>query len=61
VQFVAPYVTLRAQEEQKKRLTEGNPPVFIRGRPYDWSLNAQAPARPAGAPATLPASLPRSR
>ncbi|WP_053333711.1 DUF547 domain-containing protein [Gemmatimonas phototrophica] len=61
VQFVAPYVTLRAQEEQKKRLTEGNPPVFVQGRSYDWSLNVQAPARPAGASVTPPAALPRPR
>jgi hypothetical protein len=56
VQFVAPYVTLRPQEEQKKRLTEG--PVIVQGRPYDWALNIQGAAPAAGAPATSSPSSP---
>jgi Protein of unknown function, DUF547 len=61
VQFVAPYVTLRPQEEQKKRLTDGKPPVLVLGRPYDWTLNIQAPARPAGPAKSTPTALPRPK
>lgn len=37
VQFVAPYVTLRPAEPQKKRLLEGK--AIVQPRSYDWSLN----------------------
>lgn len=61
VQFVAPYVTLRPQEDQKQRLTEGR--VIVQGRPYDWTLNRYPAPRPAGAgaPVSTAAPLPRAR
>jgi hypothetical protein len=37
VLFVAPYITLRPTEPQKKRLTEGK--AIVQPRSYDWSLN----------------------
>lgn len=37
VLFVAPYITLRPTEPQKKRLMEGK--AIVQPRSYDWSLN----------------------
>lgn len=37
--FVAPYLTLRPTEPQKKRLDDGRP--LVNYRTYDWSLNSQ--------------------
>jgi hypothetical protein len=56
VQFVAPYVTLRVNEEQKQRLTEGK--AIVVPRPYDWALNATPITKPAPGNAR---SLPQSR
>ncbi|WP_353267916.1 DUF547 domain-containing protein [Gemmatimonas sp.] len=56
VQFVAPYVTLRQGEEQKKRLAEGK--AIVVPRPYDWALNATPITKPAPGNAR---PLPQSR
>jgi hypothetical protein len=56
VQFVAPYVTLRPNDEQKQRLTEGT--AFVVPRPYDWALNATPITKPTPGTAR---SLPPSR
>ena len=37
--FVAPYVTLRPTESQRKRLEEGN--ALLNYRQYDWTLNVR--------------------
>ncbi len=41
VLFVAPYVTLRPTEPQRKRLEEGK--ALVNYRQYDWSLNRLTP------------------